>query len=111
MSRWVQITALLWLTGCPSTQDDSPDTDTDTDTDTGGGADVVDLTNGQFIHDNTCMGCHSGNTAMADNSPSMSDSQLENVIQNGQGYMPAHNLSDTDLRDLIAYLRYEYGGG
>ncbi len=69
-----------------------------------------DLTNGQSIHDAMCMGCHANNPDMAENSPSLSDSELESVIQNGSGSMPGQGLSDTDLRDVIAYLRATYGG-
>jgi len=84
---------------------DTEDTSTE-DTST----EEADLTNGQAVHDSVCMGCHSGNPAMENQSPNLSDSELEGVIQNGSGSMPGQGLSDTDLRDVIAYLRATYGG-
>ena len=78
------------------------------------GDDVVngeaDLVNGEAVHDSSCMPCHAGNPDMATNTPGLSDSELESVIQNGSGAMPGQGLSETDLRDVIAYLRQEYGG-
>ena len=56
------------------------------------------------------MPCHAGNPDMETNTPDLSDAELESVIQNGSGAMPGIGLSDTDLRDLMAYLREEYGG-
>ena len=82
--------------------------------DTAGDAETVsgeaDLANGQTIHDSMCMACHAGNPDMESNTPNLSDAELESVIQNGSGSMPGQGLSDTDLRDLIAYLRDIYGG-
>ena len=81
--------------------------------DTAAGEETVsgeaDLANGQAIHDSMCMACHAGNTDMETNTPNLSDSELESVIQNGSGSMPGQGLSDTDLRDVIAYLRVTYG--
>ena len=82
--------------------------------DTAGGEETVsgeaDLTNGQTVHDSICMACHAGNPDMETNAPNLSDAELESVIQNGSGSMPGQGLSDTDLRDVIAYLRNAYGG-
>jgi len=69
-----------------------------------------DLANGEAVHDSICMACHAGNPAMADNTASLSDEELTAVIQNGSGSMPGQGLSDTDLRDVIAFLRETYGG-
>ena len=67
-----------------------------------------DLTNGQSIHDGLCQGCHSGNPAMADGVPNLTDDALADVIQNGTGYMGPQPVSGDDLLDLIAFLRQEY---
>ena len=69
-----------------------------------------DLVNGKAVHDSSCMPCHAGNPDMATNTPELSDAALQSVIQNGSGAMPGIGLSDTDLRDLMAFLREEYGG-
>ncbi len=84
---------------------DTEDTSTE-DTST----EEADLANGQSVHDSICMACHSSNANMENNTPNLSDSELEGVIQNGSGSMPGQGLSDTDLRDVIAYLRDTYGG-
>ena len=70
----------------------------------------ADLANGQTVHDSMCMACHAGNPDMETNTPNLSDAELESVIQSGSGSMPGQGLSDTDLRDVIAYLRDTYGG-
>ncbi len=90
------------------TTEDTTDTEvTDTeDTST----EEADLANGQSVHDSICMACHSSNANMENNTPNLTDSELEGVIQNGSGSMPGQGLSDTDLRDVIAYLRATYGG-
>ena len=82
--------------------------------DTAGADNIVageaDLANGKAVHDSSCMPCHVGNPDMETNTPSLSDAELESVIQNGSGSMPGIGLSETDLRDVMAYLREEYGG-
>ena len=70
----------------------------------------ADLANGQTIHDSMCMACHASNPDMENNTASLSDAELESVIQNGSGSMPGQGLSAEDLRDVIAYLRETYGG-
>ena len=91
--------------------DADTDTDTDTDSDTDSDTDTdseADVANGQIIHDNLCMGCHENNPAMAQKVPTLSDAELEEVIQNGQGYMPPQDLSARQLMDVIGFLRQEY---
>jgi len=90
-----------------STTEDTTTEDTAT-TDTSTTTDEPDLDNGKSVHDNRCMGCHASNNDIASHAPSMSDEELADIIQNGKGPMPAQNLSETDLRDVIAYIRQEY---
>ena len=78
------------------------------DEDTGEATDEVDLENGQSIHDNVCMGCHAGNSSMADNVPDLTDEEIKDVVENGKGGMPAQSVSGSDLTDLTAFLRQEY---
>jgi mono/diheme cytochrome c family protein len=91
-----------------ATTEDTTDTEVTDTEDTS--SEEADLANGQSVHDSICMACHSGNPAMENQSPNLTDSELEGVIQNGSGSMPGQGLSDTDLRDVIAYLRATYGG-
>ena len=73
------------------------------------GEPVGDVANGESIVTATCMGCHASNPAIED-AGSMTDDELLNLFDNGQGYMPAQNLTEQEKLDIIAYLRQEYGG-
>jgi mono/diheme cytochrome c family protein len=42
--------------------------------------------------------------------PSLSDSTLLSVMQDGSGAMPPQRLDDADAADLVAYLRQAFGG-
>ena len=69
----------------------------------------ADVENGQTVHDEVCQVCHASNPALADNAGNHSDSELEGVIKNGFGSMPAQtSLSDQDVVDVIAYVRETY---
>lgn len=74
-------------------------------------------------YDDTCGACHgaSGDLGVAVNGtaaadlnevvPEKSDDELEAIILNGTGDMPAPPLSTGEARDVIAYLRETFGGG
>ena len=97
----------LNLLACGDKEEDTATEETeDTSTETV----EADLANGEVVHDTRCMGCHANNPAMEDGVPNLTDSELESVIQNGQGSMPGMGLNEIDLRDVIAFLRQEYGG-
>ena len=85
--------------------DSGSDSDTVTDTDA---EPEGNIGNGQIVHDNRCIGCHENNPAMAQRVPVLSDAELTDVIQNGQGYMPPQGLSELQVIDVIAFLRQEY---
>ena len=70
---------------------------------------VGDAVNGASVVESKCMGCHSGNPAI-ENTANMTDAQLVALFENGQGYMPAQNLSEQETLDVIAFLREQYGG-
>ena len=40
----------------------------------------------------------------------MSDEDISDLLGSGQGSMPPVSLDDTELADLLAYLRAEFGG-
>ena len=73
------------------------------------GEPVGDAANGESIVTASCMGCHASNPAIED-AGNMTDDELINLFDNGQGYMPAQNLTEQEKLDVIAYLRQEYGG-
>ena len=74
------------------------------------GEPVGDASNGESIVNTKCMGCHASNPDIED-SANLTDEELINLFDNGQGYMPAQNLTEQEKLDVIAYLRQEYGGG
>lgn len=69
-----------------------------------------DVANGASIVNSRCMGCHGGNPSIED-SANMTDQELRDLFANGDGGMPPVHLSESELLDVIAYLRSVYGGG
>ena len=69
---------------------------------------VGDPVNGESIVSGTCMGCHASNPDIED-SDKMTDEELIELFDNGEGSMPPINLTAQEKMDVIAYLRQEYG--
>ena len=68
-----------------------------------------DVAAGEQVVQATCMGyCHTSNPAI-ENSGSMTEEELRTLFANGQGYMPAQNLTEQEIVDVIAYLWATYG--
>ena len=69
--------------------------------------DEIDLANGEAVYNTVCMGCHAGNGIdILSEAAGLSDAELETVIMEGTGYMPPQtNLSQADIRDVIAFIR------
>lgn len=84
--------------------------------DSGGGDLTGDATAGAAVYASSCAGCHgdNGNDGSAADLtaevPEKSDADLEDIIQNGTGNMPAQGLEAQDLADLLAYLRETFAG-
>ena len=96
------------------TDTDTDDTDTDdTNTDTDDTDSGADLAAGETVYMATCGSdyCHGSNGVDGsapdhpDVIPTYSDEDLENVIQNGTGYMGGQGLTDQELADVMLYLR------
>ena len=70
----------------------------------------ADLNNGESVYQ-SCLACHSGNGIdIETTSADLSDDELEVLIKEGEGGMPAQSaLSDEDVRDVIAYIRATFG--
>jgi mono/diheme cytochrome c family protein len=84
--------------------------------DTGGSGLTGDATAGESVFASNCAACHgtdaSGGSGpdLGAHVPGMSDSEIQSVIENGEGLMPAiSTLSDQDIADVIAWLRGEFG--
>ncbi len=95
----------LMTVGCAGEQE------TDEGADEAADEEGVDLENGQMIHDVTCKGtCHANNMILDEEVPEESDEELFEIIDKGYEEMPPQDqLSDQDIRDVIAYLRVLYG--
>jgi mono/diheme cytochrome c family protein len=98
----------------------------DKDTGTGGdsGASEVDAilaltgdaTAGATTFGNVCAGCHGADGAsgyaanLVEEIPSKDDAFIVNIIINGDGGgMPAQDLSDQEVADVLAYVRATFG--
>lgn len=94
----------------------------DKDDDTGGGGEYAailalegDVDAGQEVFVGTCSGCHgadgSGGTGpdLNDHAPHHTDSDILDIVFNGQGSMPGFTLTDQEAADLLAYFRASFG--
>jgi mono/diheme cytochrome c family protein len=101
--------------------------DKDTGTDSGGdsGASEIDAilaltgdaTAGATTFGNVCAGCHGADGAsgyaanLVAEIPEKDDAFIVNIIINGDGGgMPAQDLSDQEVADVLAYCRATFGG-
>ncbi|MFV8750094.1 c-type cytochrome [Nannocystaceae bacterium ST9] len=110
----IALLALTLPTGCDDGDEDDDHhhaDEADETADTSGETGEVDLANGQAIHEGTCLTCHPANGIdLEEHIPEHTDVQLFDVIDLGEGDMPAQDqLSDQDIHDVIAYLRSIYG--
>lgn len=75
----------------------------------GDSASKGDPTAGETVFANTCAACH-GADGTGGSGPDITGeafaSDLESIIRNGEGEMPAQSqLSDTEVADVIAYMQ------
>ena len=80
-----------------------------------------DSTNGAEVYTNSCASCHGANgegesesgvegaSALHEHVPESDDHHLEETILEGSGQMPAIDLPEAEVFDVIAYLRHEFG--
>ena len=82
-----------------------------------------DLSNGDQIHARSCLACHPNSAPPFEYFiPLVTDFEIETAIRNGKKGVPAAlgertppdgalslNLTDQDIIDVIAFVRYEYG--
>ena len=83
----------------------------------------ADLSNGEQIHTRSCLACHPDSAPPFEFFiPQVTDLEIETAIRNGKKGVPAAlgertppdgalslNLTDQDIIDVIAFVRYEYG--
>jgi mono/diheme cytochrome c family protein len=83
----------------------------------------ADFSNGEQIHVRSCLTCHPDSAPPFDFFiPQVTDLEIETAIRNGKKGVPAAlgersppdgalrlNLTDQDIIDVIAFVRYEYG--
>jgi mono/diheme cytochrome c family protein len=104
----------LLLAACEDEGSDSDANLDDTDVEDTDPADTDDTEaaaeRGQEIHDTVCMECHQHNDVFETRVPTLADDDIRDQVKNGGGYMPAQDLSDDQIDDVIVYLRLTYGG-
>ena len=88
----------------------------------GGIDDILALTGdagaGQAVFNSTCANasCHGADGASGTGpslpvvAPAYDREGLTRVVFNGTGTMPAQNLSDQDIADVVAYVQETFGG-
>lgn len=76
---------------------------------------------GEAVYTSTCVACHGADGTLGvetggepasnlqEEVNELSDSELMDVIQNGEGTMPAQGLDDTEAADCIAYMHEQWG--
>ncbi len=98
------LVALAPLVACGGSAKDTAVADTSSGT-----------TDGATLFANRCSACHGSDGTngsspdLSSEVPALDDAELERVITNGKGSMPAISLPDADLSTLIAYLRTTFG--
>lgn len=109
MKRWMGAVALLSLVACDKGGDSA-------------GALEGDPVAGEKVFQATCaqVNCHGPDGTGSDPSsdaenlndvvPTLSDSEIEERIENGFGLMAPVGLNAQDTADVIAYVRQEFGG-
>jgi cytochrome c6 len=81
-----------------------------------GAAKAADVYNGKEVYDLHCQGCHGvDGRSMEPGTPDFTrgeslmvpDSQLYESLRDGMGHLPSFRgmIEDSDLRDVIAYVR------
>lgn len=106
------LVALAPLVACGGSAKDTAVSDTSSGT-TGGATDGA--TDGATLFANHCAACHGSDGTngrspdLSSEVPALDDTELERVITNGKGSMPAVSVPDADLSTLIAYLRTTFG--
>jgi len=94
---------------CEGTDRDISDEDTHSDTDT-------EVDPGEEAYSGNCTGCHGADgisgyaTDLPDVVPDLSESDLDDIITNGTGTMPAISMTADEQADVISYVIATFGG-
>lgn len=102
--RFLPVLASSLLIACGGSTKDTASTDTSSSS-----------ADGAALFANHCAACHGSdgtNGSSPDLSvevPALDDAELEQLITNGKGSMPAISVPDADLPTLVAYLRSTFG--
>ncbi len=76
---------------------------------------VGDAAAGATLFTNNCSFCHGADggggsgPSLIDLVPTLEDADITGTITEGQGNMPAIDLDDQELADVLAYLRDTFG--
>ena len=90
------------------TTEDTEDTEETEDTETTQDTELTPEEMGKELYEANCAGCHGADAQGVSAPPIFNevDEAFFDAIKNGKGYMPAFpELSDTDIGNIIAYIR------
>lgn len=102
--KWTMIAlAAMSLAGCGDKGDDT-------------GGLVGDATAGETVFNDVCTACHGADglgsegysPSLADETLDLSDEEIRDVILNGYGEMPAQDMTEQEVADVIAYMNATY---
>lgn len=118
MKKWllaVLFGAVLVLGACgggdePTTEEPADSGDTGTEETTDGGETAVDTAAGEEVYQANCAMCHGADLSggagpeLTAAGSTYSAEEIEDIIVNGKGSMPAQNVSGDDLDALVSWL-------
>lgn len=110
MKKWLVavlfgLALVLGACGGGDKGDDSADTGSDDN-----GGEAVETAAGEQVYQANCAMCHGSDLsggagpALDDAGSKFSAEELEDIIVNGTGSMPAQNVSGDDLNELVTWL-------
>ena len=88
--------------------DDSGTSDTDDSGNMDTAAVAASVARGAAIVASVCNHCHGLGNPLASRIDGLDDDDIASVIRNGSGNMPAQDLDEGQIADVIAYLRLTY---
>lgn len=116
MKKWlfaVLLGIVLTLGACGGNDDaadDNGDTGNDNGTEENAGDGAVDSAAGEEIYQSNCASCHGADLSggagpeLTQVGSKYSKEDIENIVQNGYGRMPALNVAGDDLDALSSWL-------
>ncbi|WP_100374021.1 c-type cytochrome [Bacillus sp. FJAT-45037] len=104
----VAIGAIAMLTACGGGDEEAPVDETPADEAPADEATSYDADSARATYEASCIGCHGGNLEGGGGpaliGTGLSASEIEDIIHNGVGTMPAQNVEDDEASNLAEWL-------